>query len=71
MLAALRHHSVRKLIMSGQLPATQPVPYAPWAIQPDDLNTAEIQRVVRAVTAGRRLPRTSSDTQLPLINPQT
>lgn len=63
--------TVRKLIVSGQLPATQPVPYAPWAIQPDDLNIAGIQRVVRAVKAGRRLPQTSSDTQLPLINPPT
>jgi hypothetical protein len=63
--------TVRKLIVSGQLPATQPVPYAPWAIQPDDLNTAGIQRVVRAVKAGRRLPQTSSNTQLPLINSRT
>jgi Helix-turn-helix domain len=63
--------TVRKLIVSGQLPATQPVPYAPWAIQPDDLNTAGVQRVVRAVKAGRRLPQTSSDIQLPLINPRT
>jgi hypothetical protein len=63
--------TVRKLIVSGQLPATQPVPYAPWAIQPEDLNTAGVQRVVRAVEAGRRLPQTSSDTQLPLINPRT
>jgi hypothetical protein len=63
--------TVRKLIVSGQLPATQPVPYAPWAIQPDDLTTAGVQRVVRAVKAGRRLPQTSSDTQLPLINPRT
>jgi hypothetical protein len=63
--------TVRKLIVSGQLPATQPVPYAPWAIQPDDLNTAGIQRVVRAVKAGRRLPQTSADAQLPLMNPRT
>jgi DNA invertase Pin-like site-specific DNA recombinase/uncharacterized protein YndB with AHSA1/START domain len=63
--------TVRKLIVSGQLPATQPVPYAPWAIQPDDLNTAGVQRVVQAVKAGRRLPQTSSDIQLPLINPRT
>jgi DNA invertase Pin-like site-specific DNA recombinase len=63
--------TVRKLIVSGQLPATQPVPYAPWTIQPDDLTTAGIQRLVRAVKAGRGLPQTSSDTQLPLIESRT
>jgi len=63
--------TVRKLILSGRLPASQPVPYAPWTIRPEDLHSAGIQRVVHAVKAGRRLPRTSSETQLPLTNPQT
>ncbi len=63
--------TVRRLVMSGRLPAAQPTPYAPWAIQPDDLTTAGIQRVVQAVKSGRRLPRTLPETQLPLINSQT
>jgi excisionase family DNA binding protein len=63
--------TVRTLIDSGRLPATQPVPYAPWAIRPEDLHTATIQRVVHAIKAGRRLPRTSPQTELPLIDLQT
>jgi DNA invertase Pin-like site-specific DNA recombinase len=63
--------TVRKLIVSGRLPATQPVPYAPWAIRPDDLRSAGLRRVIEAVKSGRRLPRTSPETQLPLIDSHT
>ena len=63
--------TVRKLITAGRLPATQPVPYAPWAIRPDDLHATPVQRVVQAVQAGRRLPQTASDAQLTLMNPST
>ena len=63
--------TVRKLIASDRLPATQPVPYAPWATRPENLQATGIQRVVQAVKAGRRLPQTSSATQLPLMNPRT
>jgi DNA invertase Pin-like site-specific DNA recombinase len=63
--------TVRKLIRSGRLPATQPLPYAPWAIRPADLHTAPIQQAVQAVKSGRRLPRTASAAQLPLMDSQT
>jgi DNA invertase Pin-like site-specific DNA recombinase len=63
--------TVRKLITAGRLPATQPVRYAPWAIQPNDLHGPAVKRVVHAVKAGRRLPQTSSDAQLNLMNPRT
>lgn len=63
--------TVRKLIRSGRLPATQPVPYAPYAIRPDELHTAPIQQAVQAVKSGRRLPRTPSEAQLILMNSQT
>lgn len=63
--------TVRKLIRSGRLPATQPLPYAPWAIRPDDLHTAAIQQAVQAVQSGRRLPRTAPAAQLTLMNSQT
>lgn len=63
--------TVRTLITSGRLPATQPVPYAPWAIRPEDLHAASIQRVVQAVKSGRRLPQTSPEAQLPLIDSTT
>lgn len=63
--------TVRKLIRSGRRPATQPVPYAPYAIRPDELHTAPIQQAVQAVKSGRRLPRTPSEAQLILMNSQT
>jgi hypothetical protein len=63
--------TVRKLIRSGRLPATQPLPYAPWAIRPADLHTAPIQQAVQAVKAGRRLPRTAPAAQLTLMDSQT
>jgi hypothetical protein len=63
--------TVRKLIQAGRLPATQPIPYAPWAIRPADLHTAPVQQAVRAVQAGRRLPRTAPAAQLTLMDSQT
>ncbi len=63
--------TVRKLIAAGRLPATQPVPYAPWAIRPDDLHTAPIHQAVQAVKSGRRLPRTAPEAQLTLMDSQT
>ncbi len=63
--------TVRKLIAAGRLPATQPVPYAPWAIRPDDLHAAPIQQAVQAVKSGRQLPRTAPEAQLTLMNSQT
>lgn len=63
--------TVRKLIRSGRLPASQPLPYAPWAIRPADLHTAPVQRAVQAVKAGRRLPRSAPAAQLTLMDSQT
>jgi DNA invertase Pin-like site-specific DNA recombinase len=63
--------TVRRLIVSGRLPATQPVPYAPWTIRPEDLHSAGLQRVLHAVKSGRRLPRTSPEAQLLLIESRT
>ena len=63
--------TVRKLIAAGRLPATQPVPYAPWAIRPDDLHAAPIHQAVQAVKSGRQLPRTAPEAQLTLMNSQT
>lgn len=63
--------TVRRLIVSGGLPATQPVRYAPWAIRPEDLRAPSIQRALQAVKSRRRPPRTAPETQLTLINSQT
>jgi DNA invertase Pin-like site-specific DNA recombinase len=60
--------TVRRLILTKILRATQPVPYAPWAIAPEDLDAEAVRRAVEAVKAGRALPRTVSETQLTLTN---
>ena len=60
--------TVRRLITTGQLPATQSVPYAPWAIAPDQLGAETVQQAVTAVKAGRKIPQTAPETQLTLTN---
>lgn len=60
--------TVRRLITTGRLRATQSVPYAPWGIAPDQLDAEAIQQAVAAVKAGRKLPRTAPETQLTLTN---
>ena len=60
--------TVRRLITTGRLPATQSVPYAPWAILPDHLGAEAVQRAVAVVKAGRKLPQTAPETQLTLTN---
>lgn len=60
--------TVRRLITSGRLPAQQPVPYAPWAIAPEQLQAEPVRRAVEAVKAGRQLPQTAPETQLTLTN---
>ena len=63
--------TVRRLVVAKVLPATQPVPYAPWAIRRDDLSLEPVQRAAAAVKKGRRLPLPVSANQLTLSNSQT
>jgi hypothetical protein len=63
--------TVRRMIVTGLLPAKQPVPYAPWAIQRDALAEDSVKRAVEAVKRGRKLPRTASDGQLGIMNSET
>ena len=62
---------VQRLIALGILPATQPVLYAPWSIQPEDLQSAGVRQAVAAAQAGRALPRTENPSQLNLENSTT
>jgi DNA invertase Pin-like site-specific DNA recombinase len=57
------HTVVQRLIRLGHLPARQVVKYAPWIINRQDLNAAEVQRAVRAVRAGHRSPSTDPQQQ--------
>jgi hypothetical protein len=63
--------TIRRLITRKILPATQPVPYAPWAIRREDLARAAVQRAVEAVKMERRLPLPASEAQLTFDNPRT
>ena len=48
---------IKHLIADGVLPATQVVPCAPWVIVRADLQRPHVQAHIRAVLAGRKLPR--------------
>ena len=63
--------TIRRLIIRKVLPATQPVPYAPWAIRREDLEIEPVQRAITAVKNDRRLPQPAADTQLMLVNSLT
>lgn len=63
--------AVRHLVKRGLLPATQPVPYAPWSIRADDLETAAVRHAVDAVRRGHALPRTATANQLTFNNSMT
>ncbi|MGH7267399.1 MAG: helix-turn-helix domain-containing protein, partial [Candidatus Rokuibacteriota bacterium] len=63
--------TVRRMITLGLLPATQPTPYAPWAIQEDDLEREAVRRGAETVRNGGTLPRTTSTAQLALEESST
>ena len=63
--------TIRRLIIRKVLPATQPVPYAPWAIRREDLELEPVQRAITALKNDRRLPQPATDTQLMLVNSPT
>ena len=58
--------TVRRMIVLGVLPATQPVLHAPWAIRQEDLACDAVQRAVAAIKAGRTLPQPLDEGQLTL-----
>jgi excisionase family DNA binding protein len=63
--------TVRRMIVRGLLPAKQPVPYAPWAIQREALNAGAVQQAIKAVKRGRPVPQTAPTGQLNLMNSGT
>lgn len=63
--------TVRRMIALRMLPATQPVPHAPWAIRQEALGCDTVQRAVDAIKAGRALPRTLDERQLTLTESTT
>jgi DNA invertase Pin-like site-specific DNA recombinase len=63
--------TVRRLIVLGMLPATQPVLHAPWAIRQEDLALDAVRRAVGAIKAGRGLPRSEDVAQLTLTESTT
>jgi DNA invertase Pin-like site-specific DNA recombinase len=63
--------TIRRLIKLNVLPATQPVPYAPWSIRPEDLALERVQRAAEVVKTGRALPQPVAEMQLTLGNSHT
>lgn len=63
--------TVQRWITAGLLPATQPVPHAPWAILREALTTAAVQRAVAATRQARPRPSSPSPAQLTLGDPRT
>jgi len=63
--------TVRRLVIAKVLPATQPVPYAPWTIRFEDLALEHVQRAAETVRNGRHLPQPGSENQLTLSNSPT
>jgi DNA invertase Pin-like site-specific DNA recombinase len=63
--------TIRRLITAQVLPATQPVPYAPWTIRREDLALGPVQQAAETVKKERRLPLPASENQLTLSNSQT
>jgi Recombinase zinc beta ribbon domain len=59
--------TVRRMIVTGIIEARQPVPYAPWAIDPAILSNEVVKRAVDAIRAGGKVPRTAPASQLNLI----
>jgi hypothetical protein len=59
--------TVRRMIEAKLIEARQPVPYAPWAIDPGVLSTHSVKQAVDAVKSGRKLPRTEPAQQLTLV----
>lgn len=63
--------TVRRMIEAGLIEATQPVPYAPWAIDPELLSAESVKRAVDAVKTSGKLPRTEAARQLNLVKSVT
>lgn len=63
--------TIRRLILRHVLPATQPVPYAPWAIRPEDLELPAVRRAIEAVRKEGRLPQPDPEAQLSFMNSPT
>jgi hypothetical protein len=59
------------MIGAGIVEARQPVPYAPWAIDPAILSNEVVKRAVEAIRSGGKLPRTAPASQLNLIKSDT
>jgi len=51
--------TVRRMIAVGIIEARQPVPYAPWAIDPAILSNETVKRAVDAIRSVGKLQRTA------------
>jgi DNA invertase Pin-like site-specific DNA recombinase len=64
---AVSHKVVRRLIDSGTIPATQVVPWAPWEISAEAIESEEVLRAVQNAKRRVRATSAASETVLPMF----
>lgn len=63
----ISHKIVRRLIDSKKIQATQVVPWAPWEIPAEAIQSEQVLREVAALKRGSRVKQSSGDMELPLF----
>lgn len=63
----ISHKIVRRLIDSKMIPATQVVPWAPWEIPAEAIQSEEVLREVAAVKRGSRAKVSGQEAELPMF----
>jgi hypothetical protein len=61
------HKIVRRLIDSKVIPATQVVPWAPWEIPAESVQSERVHREVAALKRGVGVKQRSGDAELPMF----
>ena len=61
------HKIVRRLIDSKMIPATQVVPWAPWEIPVESIESEQVLREVAALKRGSRLKESNEEVELPMF----
>lgn len=61
------HKIVRRLIDSKMIPATQVVPWAPWEIPAESIQSEQVLREVAALKRGSRVKVSNEEAELPMF----
>jgi predicted site-specific integrase-resolvase len=61
------HKIVRRLIDEGRIPATQVVPFAPWEISSDAIESADLLQEIKRIKRRVNPHKCVSDESLPMF----